>query len=71
MVENIDTSIETKQEETTSTAFENIGEVVQIIGPVVDIRFNETLPNIYNAIKIELNNETITCELNNTSAMIK
>ncbi|MDI9540040.1 MAG: F0F1 ATP synthase subunit beta [Bacillota bacterium] len=63
MVENIVTAIETKQEEITSTAFENVGEVVQIIGPVIDIRFNETLPNIYNAIKIELNNEIITCEV--------
>ncbi|MBR0461103.1 MAG: F0F1 ATP synthase subunit beta [Erysipelotrichaceae bacterium] len=33
---------------------ENIGKVVQIIGPVVDIRFNENeLPKLYNAIRIE------------------
>ena len=31
----------------------NIGRIVQVIGPVVDIRFsNEDLPAIYNAIKI-------------------
>jgi F-type H+/Na+-transporting ATPase subunit beta len=31
----------------------NIGRIVQVIGPVVDIRFsNEELPAIYNAIKI-------------------
>lgn len=33
---------------------ENIGKVVQIIGPVIDIRFDgDHLPNLYNAIKIE------------------
>ena len=31
----------------------NIGKVVQVIGPVVDIKFDtEHLPNIYNAIEI-------------------
>lgn len=31
-----------------------IGKVVQIIGPVIDIRFDDNeLPNLYNAIKIE------------------
>ena len=33
---------------------ENIGKVVQIIGPVIDVRFSgENLPNLHNAIKIE------------------
>ena len=28
-----------------------IGKVVQVIGPVVDIKFNsDSLPNLYNAI---------------------
>ena len=32
-----------------------IGKVVQVIGPVVDIKFDETsLPNIYNEIKIDM-----------------
>ena len=31
---------------------ENIGEVVQIIGPVVDMRFVDQLPKLYNAIII-------------------
>lgn len=35
---------------------ENIGKVVQIIGPVIDIHFEEKLPNIYNAIRIPLEN---------------
>ena len=32
-----------------------IGKVVQVIGPVVDIKFDEaSLPNIYNEIKIDM-----------------
>ncbi|MBQ6559290.1 MAG: F0F1 ATP synthase subunit beta [Erysipelotrichaceae bacterium] len=42
---------------------DNIGEVVQIIGPVVDIRFNERLPKIYNAVLIPFNERNITCEV--------
>src|SRR5580693_7523145 len=34
---------------------ENIGHVVQVIGPVVDIVFQEHhLPEIYNAVRIEI-----------------
>jgi len=32
----------------------NIGKIVQIIGPVVDVEFSESLPKIYNALKIQL-----------------
>ena len=42
---------------------ENIGEVVQVIGPVVDIRFVDQLPKLYNAIEIPFNNDFITCEV--------
>ena len=28
------------------------GKVVQVIGPVIDIQFNEGLPAIYNAVRI-------------------
>ena len=31
---------------------ENVGEIVEIIGPVIDIRFSDILPSIYNMIKI-------------------
>lgn len=42
---------------------ENIGRVVQVIGPVVDVRFNEeNLPELLNAIEIELNGEIIIIE---------
>jgi F-type H+-transporting ATPase subunit beta len=45
---------------------QNIGRVVQVIGPVVDIEFpGGKLPNIYNAIKIENEDSGIdlTCEV--------
>ncbi len=32
---------------------ENKGQVIQIIGPVIDIKFEEKLPAIYNAVKIK------------------
>ncbi len=44
---------------------ENIGNVVQIIGPVIDIRFDgENLPKLHNAIRIEKGNgEYLTVEV--------
>lgn len=42
----------------------NIGHIVQIIGPVIDIRFESgELPKIYNAIKIENNGINIVAEV--------
>ncbi len=42
----------------------NIGKVVQIIGAVVDIQFTkDNLPNLLNAIEIELNGKTLICEV--------
>ena len=42
----------------------NIGKVIQIIGAVVDVQFTkENLPNLLNAIEIELNGATLTCEV--------
>ena len=39
----------------------NIGTVVQITGPVLDIRFpEENLPNLLNAITLEHNGQTYT-----------
>ncbi len=43
----------------------NIGKVVQVMGPVVDVRFSDgELPAIYNAIKIkdEARGIDLTCE---------
>ncbi|MEC9490011.1 MAG: F0F1 ATP synthase subunit beta [Halanaerobiales bacterium] len=45
---------------------QNIGRVVQVIGPVVDIEFPEgNIPKIYNAIRIENkeNDIDLTCEV--------
>lgn len=44
---------------------ENIGKVIQVVGPVVDIKFeSEKLPGIYNAINVEMENGTIlVCEV--------
>ena len=37
-----------------------IGKVVQVIGPVVDIKFEtDSLPNIYNSIEIKMDNDKI------------
>lgn len=42
----------------------NIGEIVQVIGPVVDIRFDEeNLPKLLNAIEIKKGDEIITVEV--------
>nr|YP_009402641.1 ATP synthase CF1 beta subunit [Compsopogon caeruleus]ARX95999.1 ATP synthase CF1 beta subunit [Compsopogon caeruleus] len=47
---------------TSST--KNIGRVVQIIGPVLDVEFmSGQLPKVFNAIKIKYDNQTITCEV--------
>jgi F-type H+-transporting ATPase subunit beta len=34
-------------------AKENVGRVVQIIGPVVDVEFDEKVPSIYSALRIQ------------------
>ncbi|MGA1847369.1 F0F1 ATP synthase subunit beta [Deferribacter abyssi] len=44
----------------------NVGKIVQIIGPVVDVKFESgNLPEIYNALKIEdkVHNRVIICEV--------
>ena len=43
---------------------QNIGKVIQIIGPVLDIKFeNGHLPNLLNAIEIEHEGRKIVCEV--------
>ena len=43
---------------------QNIGTVVQIVGPVLDIRFEEgQLPNLLNAIEIEHEGRSLTVEV--------
>ena len=42
----------------------NIGSVVQVIGAVVDIRFDKNdLPKLLNAVEIELNGNRLVCEV--------
>ncbi len=43
---------------------ENVGKIVQVIGPVIDVKFNEgSLPAIYNAIRVKLEGKNITAEV--------
>ena len=43
---------------------DTIGKVVQVIGPVVDIKFDsDSLPNLYNAININLGEGILVCEV--------
>ena len=30
----------------------NIGKLVQVIGPVIDVKFENELPDIYNALEL-------------------
>ncbi len=41
-----------------------IGKVVQVIGPVIDIKFDsDSLPNLYNAISIDMGDHKLTVEV--------
>ena len=43
---------------------QHIGTVAQIMGPVLDIRFEDgELPELLNAIKVEANGRVLTCEV--------
>ncbi|AFA47032.1 F0F1 ATP synthase subunit beta [Acetobacterium woodii] len=43
---------------------QNIGKVVQVIGPVVDVKFQkDKLPKLNNAVNIELNGHTLVIEV--------
>ena len=42
----------------------HIGKVVQIIGPVIDIKFDsDSLPNIYNSIEIQMDDRIVVAEV--------
>ena len=42
----------------------NIGKVVQVIGTVVDVEFpQENLPEIYNALELEVNGDKLVLEV--------
>ncbi len=41
----------------------NTGTVVQVIGPVIDVRFSGELPPIYNALTVPIERDGVTTEL--------
>ena len=41
----------------------HIGYVSQVIGPVIDVRFDDELPNILNAIEIKIGSRQLTAEV--------
>lgn len=41
----------------------NKGKITQIIGAVIDVRFEGALPSLYNAIEIQFNDETVVMEV--------
>ena len=41
----------------------NTGRIVQIIGAVIDVRFQNELPSLYNAIEVKHDDETIVLEV--------
>lgn len=44
--------------------YKNVGKVVQVIGPVVDIKFEaECVPNIYNAVEINMGDRIVIVEV--------
>ena len=44
-------------------AEKNIGKLLQITGAVLDIRFEDELPSLYNAIEVKNGNETVVMEV--------
>src|SRR3989344_1325145 len=41
---------------------QNTGTIQQIIGPVVDVRFTDKLPEIFNALEVEIGGKKIVLE---------
>ena len=43
---------------------QNIGKIIQVIGPVIDVKFERGfLPKIYNALEIEAQNHKVVAEV--------
>ncbi|HET9604743.1 MAG TPA: F0F1 ATP synthase subunit beta, partial [Gemmatimonadales bacterium] len=48
----------------TTVATHNIGRIVQVIGPVLDVEFEpEKLPEIYNALRLDSGDIHVTAEV--------
>ena len=41
----------------------NIGKIVQVMGPVVDIEFDDNLPKIKEALEIDVDNQKLIMEV--------
>ncbi|MBI4053817.1 MAG: F0F1 ATP synthase subunit beta, partial [Candidatus Doudnabacteria bacterium] len=41
----------------------NLGSVTQVIGPVVDVKFTDTIPAIFNALKVKVGKEDLVLEV--------
>ena len=41
----------------------NVGKIVQVIGAVVDVQFEDTLPEILNALETNNNGQKLTLEV--------
>ncbi len=41
----------------------NVGKVIQIIGAVIDVRFESDLPSLYNAIEVQFGDDVIVLEV--------
>ncbi|QQS22484.1 F0F1 ATP synthase subunit beta [bacterium] len=48
---------------TTNTTTTNMGTISQIIGPVVDVHFEQNAPAIYTALQVDLDGKPITLEV--------
>lgn len=44
-------------------AEKNIGAIIQIIGSVIDVRFEGDLPLLYNALEVKLGDDTVVLEV--------
>ncbi|WP_313128724.1 F0F1 ATP synthase subunit beta [Anaerocolumna sp.] len=42
---------------------ENKGKIIQIVGAVIDVRFDGEVPSLYNAIKVPFHEETVVLEV--------
>ena len=41
----------------------HVGNICQVMGPVVDVRFKDVLPALYTAIEINLNQQKLVVEV--------
>src|SRR5436190_17246305 len=54
----------TKETPKKAAAATNVGKVVQVIGPVLDVEFEpEKLPDLYNALVVDLGDRRVVVEV--------